>query len=167
MKQCGRCSEDICWCITAARELKKEEDREVKRLEHEEKRRVARAKRETERLRSMMAKRHARIDRALRMKMLRDEHKAQINELKANPMTWIERPYLFGRFETLLTVLRDRAAFSKITDEQVVALMPAYAVWLWTAEQDLEVCDKDDNILNLNRWQLMNYFVDSLEIHDK
>ena len=174
-KQCGRCGEDICWCITptAARELKKEEERkkreerEEKRLEREEKRRVARAKRETERSRIMMAKRHSRIQRALRMKMLRDQHEAQNNELKANPMTWLERPYLFGRFETLLLVLRDRAAFSKITDEKVVALMPAYAVWLWTAEQDLEVRDKDDNIVNLNRWQLMNYFVDSLEIHDK
>jgi hypothetical protein len=167
-EQCGRCSEDICWCITptAPRELKKEMERK-KREEREEKRRVARAKRETERLRTMMAKRHARIQRTLRMKMLRIEHKAQINELKANPMTWIERPYLFGRFETLLTVLRGRAAFSKITDEKVVALMPVYAVWLWTAEQDLEERDKDDNIVNLSRWKLMNYFADSLECHDK
>jgi hypothetical protein len=165
-EQCERCGEDICWCITpiASRELKKEEK---KREEREEKCRAARAKRETERLRTMMAKRHARIERALRMKMLRIEHKAQINELKANPMTWIERPYLFGRFETLLTVLRGRAAFSKITDEKVVALMPAYAVWLWTAEQDYEVRDKDDNIVNLSRWKLMNYFADSLERHDK
>jgi hypothetical protein len=166
--QCGRCGEDICWCITAAtsRELKKEMEQK-KRLEREEKRRAERVKRETERLRAIMAKRHARIERALRMKMLRIEHKAQINELKANPMTWIERPYLFGRFETLLTVLRGRAAFSKITDEQVVALMPVYAVWLWTAEQDYEVRDKDDNIVNLSRWKLMNYFADSLERHDK
>jgi len=167
-EQCGRCSEDICWCITptAPRELKKEMERK-KREEREEKRKVARAKRETERLRTMMAKRHARIQRTLRMKMLRIEHKAQINELKANPMTWIERPYLFGRFETLLLVLRGRAAFSKITDEKVVALMPVYAVWLWTAEQDLEERDKDDNIVNLSRWKLMNYFADSLECHDK
>ena len=177
-EQCHRCGEDICWCsaATPSREQKKKEmerkkriAREVKRMERDEKRRAARQERLRLQSAAIMAKRYARIDRSIRMYELRKQHAEQTKQLKENPLTWVERPYLFGRFETLLSVLRGREAFSKITDAQVVALMPAYAVWLWTATQEFEVSDKNGNTTKhvINRWQLMNNFVDSLELRHK
>jgi hypothetical protein len=177
-EQCHRCGEEICWCsaATPSREQKKKETerkkriaQHVKRMERDEKRRAARQERLRLQSAAIMAKRYARIERAVRMYELRKQHAEQTKQLKENPMTWIERPYLFGRFETLLSVLRGREAFSKITDAQVVALMPAYAVWLWTATQEFEVSEKLGNTTKhvINRWQLMNNFVDSLELHHK
>ena len=177
-EQCHRCGEEICWCsaVMTEREQKKKEmerkkriARELKRIEREKKRREAYQERLRLRSIAIMAKRYARIDRSIRMYELRKQHAEQTKQLKENPMTWMERPYLFGRFETLLSILRGREAFSKITDAQVVALMPAYAVWLWTATQEFEVSDKNGNTTKhvINRWQLMNTFVDSLELRHK
>ena len=156
-EQCAHCVEENCWCIASARQQRKEAAKQAK-LEAREVMRAERVRRCLERMK-----------RRIRMQVLRAQHAAQTKQLKENPMTWIERPYIFGRFETLLAILRGRAAFANIKDEEVVALMPAYAVWLWNTTQEFEVRGNNGNVTThvINRWQLMNNFVDNLELRHK
>jgi hypothetical protein len=91
------------------------------------------------------------------VKLMQDERKEKMKILKANPMTWFERPYLDGRYTTLRTIMLSRRAFVNISDDQVQALLPAYAVWLGVQKKYDKITSWD------NRWKLMNCFVDDLQ----
>lgn len=141
---CDICGEDHCWCgvdvprdwqgnvltpqQVAERAARREEKRQVK-----------------------IAAQNARVERRTRMMLLRAEHNIQIAALKANPMTWIEHPYLHGRAFTLLKVMRAHHSFVHATEEQAVALLPAYALWLSTTSKGAS-----------NRWHLMNSFLNDI-----
>lgn len=131
---CTECGEDFCWCS----------------LSTKSKQQSAKERKEA------------------RLKAKTEAHAKTIKQLKANPMSWVENPYQFGRFNTLLTLMRARDIFANVTEERVKSLLPSYAVWLWRARRTnvVEVKTKHGNIfmqVYLNRWDLMNQFLDDME----
>ena len=162
---CNECDACICWCIIQT------SDNILNREQQKQTTKALRVKRKEELMKAKMEERDNRIKRNLRMKELRAEHSKKIEKLKANPMSWIESPYMYGRFELLFSIMREREAFAHITEDQIVSLMPAYAVWLLTAHRTINLEYKHMNCnkivkIKLNRLQLMNNFVDTLEQND-
>jgi len=100
------------------------------------------------------------LERAARL--WAEEHKR-----KSNPLSWVLNPTQGGRYYTLRQVLRERdSTLASLSDEEVLTLMPMYAMWLnsWkTITFTRNNCEMTRNMNELNRWELMTLFAEHLE----
>ena len=80
--------------------------------------------------------------------------KAALAESKLQPKFWWDYPNHYGRCDTMLAVLKSRG----LCTEHVKEVMPVYAEWLLTAKKTHE------NGRPMNRWALMNAWLDDTEI---
>jgi hypothetical protein len=94
---------------------------------------------------------------------------AEEHKRKSNPHSWVLNPTQGGRYYTLRQVLRKRerdSILAALSDEQVLKLMPIYAMWLnsWkTITFTRNNCEMTRNMNELNRWELMTLFAEYLE----
>ena len=80
--------------------------------------------------------------------------KAFLAESKLQPDFWTYFPNCDGRHDTMLAVLKSRGVHT----ENVTDVMPVYAEWLLTAKKT------NENGIPLNRWVLMNAWLDDTKL---
>ena len=87
----------------------------------------------------------------------RDREKAEKDFLaksKLQPDFWTYFPNCDGRHDTMLAVLKSRGVHT----ENVKEVMPVYAEWLLTAKKT------NENGIPINRWVLMNAWLDDTDL---
>jgi hypothetical protein len=179
---CLQCGEQFCYCTLQPRSesikknkearqraiIERKEARQRAIIERKEARQRAIIERKEARQRAIIERKEARRQLQKTIQSYREAYSNRVKNTKENPMFWIKNPDAYGRLKTLLTLMHDRKTFVNITEEQAISLLPAYAIWLQNAsrtaiKEEQTRCGTLYLKINLNRWDLMNKFLDDME----
>jgi hypothetical protein len=157
---CLQCGEQFCYCTLQPRSESIKKNKEARQR--------AIIERKEARQRAIIERKEARRQLQKTIQSYREAYSNRVKNTKENPMFWIKNPDAYGRLKTLLTLMHDRKTFVNITEEQAISLLPAYAIWLQNAsrtaiKEEQTRCGTLYLKINLNRWDLMNKFLDDME----